>query len=101
VGPDVHGIAEASAYHFGRAPEALRPDECAFLVAILPSPRRLAAAFANRRGTPLRVRRVLDALARADLRAGRHARRARRPLARLVPAVVGARERAIAKRAAS
>jgi penicillin-binding protein 1A len=99
-GAGVHGIADAAAHYFGRVPDALQPRECAFLVAILPSPSRLAAAFAKRRGTPLRMRRVLDALGRAEAMRTGTLRDPDDPITRLVAGVAGARERASAARAA-
>jgi monofunctional biosynthetic peptidoglycan transglycosylase len=101
-GPSVYGIAEAAAHYFRRAPHELEPAESAFLVAILPNPARLADAFAKRRGTPLRVQRVLAALALAERpRAAGSDDASEDPLVRLVPAVIQARERATARRPAS
>jgi len=63
--PDVYGIAAAAAHYFRKQPTDLDDRQCAFLVAILPSPARLAARFKRHHGTPLRMQRVLTAIARA------------------------------------
>ncbi len=39
-GPEIYGIEEASKYYFGKRSEALTLKEAAFLVAIIPGPRR-------------------------------------------------------------
>ena len=38
-GPDIHGLHEASEYYFLKRPSNLKPNEAAFLAAILPAPR--------------------------------------------------------------
>jgi membrane peptidoglycan carboxypeptidase len=101
-GPGVFGIASAAAHYFQKAPADLEPSQCAFLVAILPNPIRLAAAFKKRRGTALRMQRVLAVLERAgDDRVAVDGSGSNDPLVRLIPAVREARERATARRAAS
>ena len=39
-GPEIYGIEEAAKYYFGKRSSALSLKECAFLMAIIPSPRR-------------------------------------------------------------
>ncbi len=92
-GPGVYGIGAAAAHYFGRTPADLDPRQCAFLVAILPSPTRLATAFTKHRGTPLRLQRVLAVLQRAAA-AEAAGGDPNDPLVRLVPAVRQSKERA-------
>ena len=100
-GRGVYGIAAAAAHYFEKPPAELDARQCAFLVAILPSPIRLAAAFTRHRATPLRMQRVLTVLQRA---AAAHVGGGGEPddaLVRLLPSVRKARERASGRRATS
>ena len=40
-GPDVYGIADASAYYFGKTPDALTRNQAVFLATLTPAPYRL------------------------------------------------------------
>jgi len=57
-GPDVFGIREAAMYYFQKAPQALRPREIAFLVRLLPGPRKFHAQFERGKLSPSWRRRV-------------------------------------------
>lgn len=97
-GRDTYGVAAAAARYFGKEPAQLDPRQCAFLVAILPSPIRLAAAFRKHRGTPLRMQRVLAALQRAADLESVAGGEPDDLLFRLLTSVHKARERATARR---
>ncbi len=97
-GRGVHGVAEASARYFKKAPADLEPMECVFLAAIIPSPRRLttsADAWEVRPATAVRMRRLFEGV-RAAMNAVSNGAGAtsRDPGVRLVGAVRAARERA-------
>ena len=40
-GPDVYGIADASAYYFGKTPDSLTKNQAVFLATLTPAPRLL------------------------------------------------------------
>lgn len=50
-GPDIFGIGEASAHYFGKPPIAMRPDQIAWLVRLLPNPRGQYHMFEDRKLT--------------------------------------------------
>ncbi len=104
-GPGVYGVASAAAHYFKRKPAELEPMQSVFLVAILPNAARLAAGFGRRRlphGTTVRMRRLLGGLrGAADAGDVDDGTVSNDPLARIVPAVRGARERANARRVGS
>jgi len=45
LGPDVHGIADAAQYYFGKTVEELSPLQAVHLAALAPAPRRYAIEF--------------------------------------------------------
>jgi monofunctional glycosyltransferase len=103
-GAGVYGIAAAAAHYFKRSPAELEPMQCVFLVAILPSPRRLAASLETwriPRATAVRMRRLLaEVRGVLDARAAGDEAGANDAGAGLVAAVRAARERAHGRRAA-
>jgi membrane peptidoglycan carboxypeptidase len=96
-GPGVYGVGAAAAHYFSKKPAALEPLECVFLVAILPSTRRLGADFRKRplkHATTVRMRHLLDGLRDASTRAGEDGSASNDLGARLIAAVREARARA-------
>jgi monofunctional biosynthetic peptidoglycan transglycosylase len=49
-GPRLHGLRPASRRYFGKEPQELTPRQMAFLVALIPGPRKYQGSFAD--GTP-------------------------------------------------
>jgi hypothetical protein len=70
LGPGIHGVAAAARHWFGRSPGELTIRQAAFLAALTPAPRTLAARLvAGHRLDPDTARRV-DVVVRAMRRAG-------------------------------
>ena len=103
-GPGIYGITAAAAHYFARKPAELAPVQSVFLVAILPSTTRVAAGLGDarlRRQITARMKRLLAGVRRAaGARADDDGGVANDPVARIVPAVREARQRAHARRAA-
>ena len=66
-GPDVYGIADATAYYFGKTPDTLTRNQAVFLATMTPAPYRLCPledpyAFAKERNASLYVLVALGAM---------------------------------------
>lgn len=61
-GPGIYGVRDASRIYFGKSPSELSPKEAAFLVMLLPSPRRYSVSFRQKKLTPYARRRVAQIL---------------------------------------
>lgn len=69
-GPEVFGLREASIHYFGKQPNELNPLEAAYLVSILPNPKRYHAHFESGTVPPAferRVRGLLQEMVRRGL----------------------------------
>ena len=58
-GPEIYGIEEAAKYYFGKRSEALSLKEAAFLVAIIPAPRR-GEAYRRQGSMPKGLAKTVD-----------------------------------------
>ncbi|MEC7239836.1 MAG: monofunctional biosynthetic peptidoglycan transglycosylase [Myxococcota bacterium] len=66
-GPGIHGISQASERYFMRRPSQLRPNEAAFLAAILPSPRRFyREQYLRERARETRIDWILENMGNAN-----------------------------------
>lgn len=61
-GPGIYGVRDAARVYFGKSPAELSPKEAAFLVMLLPSPRRYSVSFRQKKLTPYARRRVAQIL---------------------------------------
>jgi len=61
-GPGLYGVRDASRLYFGKLPSDLTPKEAAFLVMLLPSPRRYSVSFRQKHLTPYARRRISQIL---------------------------------------
>ncbi len=65
-GPELYGIGPAAEYYFGKTPAELSLLDTAFLVSIIPNPRRFHHQFERGEVTPrwrARLRRIIEAMA--------------------------------------
>jgi hypothetical protein len=56
-GPGLYGVRDAARAYFGKSPAELSPKEAAFLVMLLPSPRRYSVSYRQKHLTPYARRR--------------------------------------------
>ena len=61
-GPGLYGVRDAARVYFGKSPAELSPKEAAFLVMLLPSPRRYSVSYRQKHLTPYARRRVSQIL---------------------------------------
>ena len=61
-GPGLYGVRDAARAYFGKSPAELSPKEAAFLVMLLPSPRRYSVSDRQKHLTPYARRRVSQIL---------------------------------------
>jgi monofunctional biosynthetic peptidoglycan transglycosylase len=61
-GPGLYGVRDAARVYFGKSPAELSPKEAAFLVMLLPSPRRYSVSYRQKHLTSYARRRVSQIL---------------------------------------
>jgi monofunctional biosynthetic peptidoglycan transglycosylase len=64
-GPKIYGVGPASWFYFGKSPRELTPEESAFLVMLLPNPKKYSQSFFQKRLTPYAFSRINTLLKRA------------------------------------
>ncbi len=85
-GPDLHGISEASEYYFLKRPSNLKPNEAAFLAAILPAPRTYHDTWYLRgRAGSVRIDWILQNMADGEWLSRYEARKWAKSTIRFVP----------------
>ncbi|MFP5518316.1 MAG: transglycosylase domain-containing protein [Bdellovibrionia bacterium] len=64
-GPKLYGLQNAAKYYFGKSPAQLNLAESAFLVMLLPNPKKYSSSFRQQHLTPFaekRIRQIIDYL---------------------------------------